>query len=48
MPNSFYFCAVDTAKDAASIDLIVFERSGKALTVTQMQFSLSVSIIHIK
>lgn len=48
MPNSFYFCAVDAAKDAISIDLIVLERSGKALTITQMQFSLSVSIIHIK
>lgn len=48
MPNSFYFCAVDAAKDAVSIDLIVLESSGKALIVTQMQFSLSVSIIHIK
>lgn len=48
MPNSFYFCAVNAAKDAVSIDLIVLERSRKALAVTQMQFSLSISIIHIK
>ena len=48
MPYTFYFSTVDTAESAVSIDLIVLERSGKALTVTQMQFSLSVSIIHIK